>query len=272
VKTKLQQAVISFSLLFWPLQVLLTNQPFQITKFTTPAILLFISFFLFIKHFKYYLFILLLIPFFEPKLLVFPLIMGLISLLWQKKPETSKFLILALILIPILWQSFFGQTIFTPDYEAQQAVIRKTLLYPSVFWARVFHSKARIVLDKFNDRIFALTDPNNYFFGFAPRQIGDNQNFIKFPFITLPFFLYGLYHLTKNKNKFFIITSFFAGVLTLSILTIFDRNDFLLWLPLSLVLVDGIKKFTKKYTRARKPVFWIVIIFSLVELIRILIQ
>jgi hypothetical protein len=138
--------------------------------------------------------------------------------------------------------------------------------------ARLFHNKARIHIDKFNDNFFALSDPNNYFFGFHPRQIVvDNQNLDKFPFAALPFVLFGIYHLKKSKDKRFIINTFIIGVFSLSFLKIFDRNDFILWLPISLTFIHGVKQFSKK-SKASIIFFLLFILFSIPELIRIFVR
>jgi hypothetical protein len=213
------------------------------------------------------------IPFFEPKLALIPLGIAMLELFQFKiKKMPMIFLFLSLIVFLISWKEYSGQTIITPDYEARQAVIRKTQLYKTVFMARLFHNKARIRIDKFNDNFFALSDPNNYFFGFHPRQIViDNQNLGKFPFAALPFVLFGIYHLNKSKDKRFIINTFIVGMFSLSLLKIFDRNDFILWLPISLAFVHGVKQFGKKH-KASIIFFLLFILFSIPELIRILVR
>ena len=94
-------------------------------------------------------------------------------------------------LLLVFWQgnNFFGQTIFISDYERRQEVIRNTHLYDSVFLARFSHNKLKIITDKFIYNFFAITDLNNYFFGFHPRQIVGNQNISKYPYPFLVFFL-----------------------------------------------------------------------------------
>jgi len=257
----MKQLAIMVSLIFWPLSLLLANLPGDFANYALPLLFILISFLLYRKGWKYFAVPLLPIPLFEPKIALFPIIFLLCDIAFTKKDKSMWMLLLiSIIIFFISWKGFWGQTIFIPDYEARQEVIRETQTYPSIFLARLFHNKVRIVLDKFTYNLFALTDPNNYFFGFHPRQIVENQNLIKFPFLGILFLSYGLYFISKS----------IAGVLSLSFLTIFDRNDFLLWLPLSLLFVHGIKLFSK--LKFSYLIFDLFIVFTFSELLRLFIQ
>jgi hypothetical protein len=275
VKTKIkaQDIVIMLGLVFWPLSLFLANSYSNFITYLIPAAFLITSLILSRKQSKLYFLPILFIPFFEPKLALIPLGIAMLELFQSKiKKVPMIFLFLSLFVFLINWTKFSNQTIFTPDYEARQSVIRNTRLYETVFMARLFHNKARIPINKFNDNFFALSDPNNYFFGFHPRQIVvDNQNLNKFPFAALPFVLFGIYHLKKSKDKRFIINTFIVCLFSLSLLKIFDRNDFILWLPISLTFIHGVKQFSKKY-KASIIFFLLFILFSIPELIRIFVR
>lgn len=160
---------------------------------------------------------------------------------------------------------FPPQTIFAEDYQAHQKILRDTKLYKTVFMARAFHGKARISLDKFNDNFFALIDPNNYFFGFAPRQIVGNQNLQKFPFASIFFFSWGLWNFDKIRKRKLIAVSLAFGIFGLSLLANFDKYDFVLWFPLSAILINGVNLWPRKYNFF----FLAFIIFTVPELIRL---
>ncbi len=208
------------------------------------------------------------LPFLDPKFAIFPLFFVIIYFKFKK-----PFLILISIFILILFiKPFSGQTIFISDHDAKEQIIQKGNLYNSIFLARLFQNKARTPLDKFTNNFFALTDPNNYFFGFAPRQITvDNQNLKKFPFLSLPFLFIGLYYLKDNKHKKIILAILIATIMNLCLLTNFDRNDFILWIPLFLIILNGLNIFNKRFKYAKHYEF-IFIIFSLVEILRIFIM
>lgn len=160
------------------------------------------------------------------------------------------------------------KTIFTQDYQAEQRILEKINLYPSIFFARVYQNKARIYLDKLSNNFFALTDPNNYFFGFHPRQIHGGKNLKKFPFASVVFFVVGVFFFQKLKYKKLILILFIPSLIYLSFLANFESVDFLLWLPLSLVTLGGLEiVFTKKkYWKYAVLLFWI---FTLPQIIRV---
>ena len=265
----LQALTIILGLALWPISLFRANTLPDLVSYILPPFLLSISFLLLSKSSRLYFFPILFIPFFEPKLAPLPLIFSILIFLSRRKRVFTLCFLSFLVLI-LNWKGFFGQTIFVPDYEKKQEVVRNTQLYDSIFLARLFHNKARVVFDKFSDNFFALTDPNNYFFGFHPRQITGNQNLVKFPFPGIIFLIYGLFHLRGYKYKKFLILALSSSLLSLSILNLFDRNDFILWVPFSLLLLHAVNTFGRRVASA--PIFFITFcIFGLYEVIRILI-
>ena len=272
---KLEFLIVLLTFSFWPLDLYLANTPDNFLKYSIPSVLLILSFVLFASKSSFYPLPILVIPFIEPKLALLPI--ATISLTWLWNRSERKyilFLIVSLLVFLLNWKPFFGQTIFKPDYEARQEIIGRSYIYPNVFTARLFQNKLRIYISKFNDNFFALIDPNNYFFNFHPREILiDNQNLVKYPFLSIIFMAVGLYYLKKNEYLKFITPLLFGGVLSLSVLTVFDRNDFVLWLPLLLILLYGLtnlkKKSKKKIWLIFIPIF---LIFTFIELLRIFVR
>lgn len=261
----MRKLAIALSLIFWPLSLYLANTQQDLIRYLFPTFLVLISFFLSKYQPKLYLLPLLLIPFIEAKLALLPLLVALADLFQSRNKHTLYFLILAILVIILNWRSFYGQTIFTQDYQAQQDILTNSNLYSNIFEARVFQNKARIYIDKFNDNFFALTDPNNYFFGFHPAEITlDNQNLKKFPFLGIIFMLVGLLNLGHYRLKRFALVTLFSSLMSLSILKIFDRNDFILWVPLGLILVHGFTILNKKV------LYWIYLVFTLWQMIYII--
>lgn len=257
--------MIFFIFAMWPIALMLHNRNLDIIKYILPTILLLISFLMYKKDKKYYFLPTFLIPFIDPKLAILPF---LITLLGKNK---SIFILISLIPILIFIKPFWGQTIFIKDYEKTQEIIRNTYLYPNVLTARTYQNKVKIVTDKFNSNFFALIDPNNYFFAFHPREVyTNNQNLNKFPFITIILFIIAFFNLEKLKNKKFILITLVASILSLSILTNYDRNDFILWVPISLLILEGYRKFfetiPKKYIFISKT---LIVGLSLWELFRV---
>ena len=159
------------------------------------------------------------------------------------------------------------KTVFVNDYQAEQRILDKINLYPTVFFARVYQNKGRIYLDKITDNFFALADPSNYFFGFHPREIIGNQNLKKFPLVSIIFFLTGLYYFKSLKHKKFILIYSSISLFYLSILENFDRGDFLLWLPITLIILHGLNiNYKNKYWDYIALIFWI---FTIPQIARI---
>lgn len=161
------------------------------------------------------------------------------------------------------------KTIFAKDYQAEQLILRNIHLYPNVILARVFQNKGRIYLNKFTDNFFALTDPNNYFFGLHPRPIvPNNRNLFKFPFIGIIFFGYGIFTIKKYKYKPQLITAFSVLIAILSVLKNFDGYDFVLWIPVSIVIIHGIQMLETDNPKIFKATAIALIIFAVPEIIR----
>lgn len=238
---KVRNIIVILSLFSWPLNLFLANTPGDFLKYLIPLVLLSLSYYLHRKKADYFYAPTLLIPFFEPKLAIFPILFVLHRFYFSKNKRISYYpLILSILVFSSVWPSFKEQSIFTYDYQARQEILREINLYPNPLLARIFQNKARVYTDKFVDNLFALTDPNNYFFAFHPREISvTNQNLDKYPFLSIFLFLIGIIYFAKNKDKQFIVSAFISGVVSLSLLSSYDRHDFILWLPISLVLIAG---------------------------------
>lgn len=274
----LKKLTIFLGIILWPLSLFIANTPNDFAKASIPAICIAISFFLLKKGDSFYLLPILIIPLLEPKLSLVPFLLSVldfsINFYSTKKidQKTVVVVFISLLLLVFKWNAFSGQTIFKKDYEGEQKVLQNITLYPTVFFARVFQNKARIPLDKFNFNMFALTDPNNYFFGFHPRQIQlDNQNLYKFPFLAIGAFLLGLFKISKFKYKDYFWKTLFVSLVSLSILSVFDRTDFILWIPLSILFYYGVEE-VNKLSSFKKNVFYLLFfVFTIPIFARVLI-
>lgn len=274
ISSRLSKILILLTLVFWPISLYLANSQTNFFKYIIPSIFIIISYFLSQKKKRYYLVPIFIIPVFEPKLSILPFVTVLIDFIFDKR--ILKLLIgiaISLIVLLFNYKQFKGETIFQKDYEAQQLVIRNIHLYPKPLIARIYQNKARIIIDKLNDNFFALTDFNNYFFAFHPREITvKNQNLTKFPFLAIFLFIFGLIELIKNKLDRFLPTILISLVVSLSILTNFDRQDFILWFPVSLIIVKGIAFLKNNFEKSYIYIFLALIFVSLWELIRTIIS
>src|SRR5260221_690377 len=96
-----------------------------------------------------------------------------------------------------------------------------------------------------------------------------------FPIFQPKFAILPLLFLILNFEKRYIklvLTFLIAAIINLSILSSFDRNDFILYFPLSILIIHGINVFNKKYPKSRKIFYLMFIVFSSFELIRIFVK
>lgn len=248
--------------LVWPINLYLVNTSSDFFSYFLPSICVGVAYFLCTKHPRSFFIPLLAIPFVTPKLAAFPLLTA--------RRKNYLFLILSILVLVLTFKPFWGQTIFRLDHDSKESVIAKTYLYPHPLLARAFQNKGRIITDKFITNFFAITDPNNYFFGFHPRQITvNNQNIVKFPFLSIPLFVLGIKSFVKRK-KYFVFSLIFSSIVSLSILTNFDRNDFVLWIPLSIIAWRGLKEL--KNTNLNRIYTSLIIANALFEISRSLVN
>lgn len=183
-------------------------------------------------------------------------------------------IILSLILWPLNLFLNLGKlhfpttTVFKNDYQAEQLVLRNTELYPDVLMARVFQNKARIYINKYTGNFFALTDLNNYFFALHPEPITGNINIFKYPFLDIIFFLTGVFCIARSKYKKLIFFILIPAILILSCLVDFEGFDFILWIPISLIIINGIEVFEFKNKKLFTWFSFVFILFAIPEILR----
>ncbi len=264
-----RQIVIGLCLLLWPLNLYLNNTLPDFISYAIPSVLLFVSFIIYKKHPKYYLLPILVIGLVEPKLAFFPIIFCVFEIISKFTKPVFILLPIAIIIFGISFKEFKGQTVFHKDHEAEQQIVLNISAYPNRFMARFFQNKSRIYTDKLAGNFFALTDLNNYFFGLHPRPIAvNNQNLFKYPFVAIVFFLYGLFYIFRSKESRFIVLSVVASLISLSCLNNFDRIDFILWLPVSLIIIYGVNRLSLQNPKLFNTISAGLIIFAIPEIVR----
>ena len=132
-------------------------------------------------------------------------------------------------------------------------------------------NKLMIITDQVFAQLFALLDPNNYFFAFHPRELRVNQSLIKLPFASLPLLLFALYHLPSHPFKKTIVPLTLSSVLGLSFLSNFDRHDLILYPLLISLTVFGARQFQRRFPRLYIPYLFIFFLFTIIEFIRLII-
>lgn len=183
-------------------------------------------------------------------------------------------IVISLILWPLNLILNFGkihlssETIFKNDYQGEQLVLRNIQLYPTPLMARTFQNKPRIYINKYVNNFFVLIDPNNYFFALHPEPIAGNINMFKFPFLDMVFFLIGIYYFKESRYKYLILGVFIPGVLILSAFKNFEGIDFILWIPISFTIINGINQLEKKNVKVFNYFSLVFVLFAIPDIVR----
>lgn len=164
--------------------------------------------------------------------------------------------------------NYYRFSIFAPDNQAPLSINNKRSIYNNDLLGRLFNNKATFVFDRFKANFFALTDPNNYFFGFHPRElIRENLNIEKFPFVSSIFIFYAFYRLRTLDRAKLLLTLFFLLVILLS-LSNFDKVDFVLYPILSIFMIHGIQKMSHERPKLFLTTSTLLVIFSIPQYLR----
>lgn len=163
-------------------------------------------------------------------------------------------------------------SVFAPDDQAPLIINAKRSVYDNDFIGRLFNNKATFIWGRFKANFFALIDPNNYFFGFHPREIvRENMNLDKFPFISIAFLLYGLYRINLMKWRRALFFLFF-GLVSLLSLANFDKVDFVLYPILAYIIIFGLKRLKHEKPSLFFVTSLLLIIFSVPQYMRLLVN
>jgi|GEM_PF-2141007 len=125
----------------------------------------------------------------------------------------------------------------------------KTLWIPAAHWLE--ERKELIVLRHMEENVFEVLDPNLYFFANHPRERVGYTEFEKFPYILLPFFLYGLYLLFNKDRKLLFWTTIPAFFLFSLIGSNNPLGPFLFFPIIVCSIVIGLQKTLQLIKRAK---------------------
>jgi hypothetical protein len=253
---------------FWPISFYLANRQVWLV-FAASTLVIVLNWVLYTQKVKYHYFIYLILPLLHPVFLFVPII----SIIFHLKGISSKTLAayagILMLLILLTFKSFYAYSIFTPDPLAKDTLIKKISLISARNLARVYENRFTIPLEKFKSNIFESLDINNYFFAYHPQELGSSQNLIKFSYLTIMLFIFGIYYLNENIHKKWLLSTIFSSIVSLALINNQDRYESLLYVPVSLVCFYGLKKIVTSNNYLSKFFMVIYILISLTELIRV---
>ncbi len=270
MKNNISWIVLILTLLFWPISFISNNQhtwlPFFVALF-----ILGIDYLLFTKKNENRYFLYLLLPLVHPGYLIFPFVAIFLNFKKIKLVPLLLYIAMLIILAFKLWGPFYSSSIFIKDPLALDSLSKKITLIPSRNLARIFENKTTPYQEKYMANIFISLDLNNYFFALHPQEVGGNQNLNKYPFLAIIFFLVGLFSIPDEKSKTWLYSIFLSSVLSLAFLSNQDKLDLIMYLPISLLIYNGLNKI-KKNSYSQYLLFLLVYIpFTLFDFIRLLI-
>ncbi len=259
-------------LIFWPISFFLANSH-SWNLYLLSLLVVTLNWYLYFKKFKYHYFVFLLLPIIHPAFLFIPIITILFWAFELPKGALLGFGALLLVVFLIFWKAFFAFSIFTPDPLANDTLVKKITLIPNRQVARVFENKTTIFIEKFKTNVFESLDLNNFFFGSHPQEVGGQQNLTKFSYLALVPFLLGLFYLNENAHKKWLLSILFSVIISIALINNQDRFNTLLFLPISLICLSGLKKIMDHDNQYLSWLFSIIFIpLTLFELVRILLQ
>lgn len=136
---------------------------------------------------------------------------------------------------------------------------------------RVFYNKYSVYLERYTENLFYLVDINNYFFSGHPREdISGLSHRFKYPYIYLvPFLVGGLVVISsQNKKRLLMFTLTIVAVLITPVFRNMDGFDFLMFFPVSYLIVRGIKAINQ--TKYWLVINSVLVLIGIVEIWRIL--
>ncbi len=133
------------------------------------------------------------------------------------------------------------ETIFYPVTESEKIDFEKKLSLDTSGLKRFYYNKTTIYKERYLKNFLVLIDLNNYFFEMHPREdvAGVDYRF-KYPFWTIILLIPAIKTTINNKKKYLKIWLIFLfEILVLSFFKKVDGWDFILFIPISCLLILG---------------------------------
>lgn len=189
------------------------------------------------------------------------LITSVTFFLWLTKRQKQYmvvFLILFMVTMVAQWQTTKIPNLVYRDNDEQRVQVArlkeysptyikigdKTKWIPLGYW--LDGRNEVLVYQRVLNNFFDNVDPNLYFFANHPRERGADE-FEKYPYMLLPFFLLGLYVLVKKRDTRLKVSVFILPLLLLSIIGNQNKiGPFVLFPLLSASITTGLQRVFQK--------------------------
>lgn len=166
-----------------------------------------------------YFFLLLLLNLWIWKIVSVSLLIGLVVILTTifRVKKIGIFLLFLLLFFQVKTTNRVPLTHLSEDEIVRQ--IQRMREYDNPRIAHILEERPEaLVFFRIQNNLSQLVDPNFYFFANHPRERAGINEFEKFPYLLIPFFIYGFYKLVRKKEYFFLIFYLFLPLLVLSLI------------------------------------------------------
>jgi len=161
------------------------------------------------------------------------------------------------------------ETIFYKDKTEELKFLEKLSLDTS-FIKKFYYNKTTLIQDRYFKNVMVLTDLNNYFFQMHPREDVPNVDYrIKYFYLSIILLIFGIIDSIKNKQNKKVWLLLVAEILVVSFFRKIDGIDFIIYFPLSAIMIDGLKSINK--LKGGGLINLILIMVGLFELVRMMI-
>jgi len=198
-------------------------------------------------------------------------------LLVQRKSQklTAAFSILFLVLLFFQLHTTFVQNLTYLDNDQQRLQQERLRQYPPQLLRIGYWFEGRnesIAFFRVRENFFEALDPNLYFFANHPRQRVGVKELEKFPYLFLPFFIFGIFKLADRKTNKVFYSSFFLPVFLTSFIGSDNPLSSFSLFPFFVVSIfRGVEGLYKVYIKKDKVISFMIvgIIFFLLVLIQV---
>lgn len=164
-----------------------------------------------------------------------------------------KKILFGILVIPVLiswpWSliknpaKFKLETIFYPVTADEAWDFSKKISLDTSLIKKFYYNKVTIIKDRYFKNFLVLIDLNNYFFAMHPREDVSGVDYrFKYPWWTIIFLILGIQVAVKNKKYTWIWWTTLLIMIILSFLKYMDCWDFVLFFPISWLMILGVKK------------------------------
>lgn len=160
------------------------------------------------------------------------------------------------------------ETIFYTN-DAEQITLMEKLGLDNSQIKPIYYNKFTLIKDRYVRNVLVLLDTNNYFFQMHPREDVPNTDYrAKYFYLAIVLLIAAMVETARNGKHWKVWLILLVGILIISIFRKLDGIDFVLYFPLSFLMISGLKTINK--LRWAVGINLVLMMVGIVELLRII--